>query len=90
MNILGWIVVGFVAGALARFVAPGRYRMGCISTIVVGVLGGVVGGAAFQLATGEGIGDFGWRSIGIAFLGAFTLLILYTLFSRDRRSGSRR
>ena len=49
MGLLGWIVVGFVAGALARPVTGGGWRFGCVGTIVVGVLGGLLGGWLFQM-----------------------------------------
>jgi uncharacterized membrane protein YeaQ/YmgE (transglycosylase-associated protein family) len=39
LNLVGWIVVGFVAGALSAAVVPGRAARGCLSTILVGVLG---------------------------------------------------
>ena len=56
MDILGWIVVGFVAGALAKPVAAGLIRrgddpgwdVGCLGTIAIGVLGGLIGGALFS------------------------------------------
>jgi uncharacterized membrane protein YeaQ/YmgE (transglycosylase-associated protein family) len=44
MNVIGWIVVGFIAGAISgRLVGDGTPR-GCLPNIVVGILGGVVGG----------------------------------------------
>ena len=46
MGVLGWIVVGFVAGALAKPVSGGGWNLGCLGTIVVGVLGGILGGCS--------------------------------------------
>ena len=89
MGILGWIVVGFVAGALARVVVPGSFDIGCLGTIVVGVIGGLLGGALFNAAGDEGIGDFGLRSMFVAFVGACVLLLIVYLFTRGR-GGSRR
>ena len=40
LSLLGWIVVGFLAGALSAAVVPGRAARGCLSTILVGVLAG--------------------------------------------------
>jgi uncharacterized membrane protein YeaQ/YmgE (transglycosylase-associated protein family) len=82
LNILGWIVVGFIAGGLAAIVVPGHFQLGCLGTIVIGIIGGLIGGALFQWATGEGIGDFGWRSIGVAFVGAAGLLLIVSLVRR--------
>ena len=58
-------------------------ELGCLGTIVVGVLGGLIGGWLFSLAGDEGIGDFGLRSMFVAFVGAVVLLA-------DRRPRSRR
>ena len=74
MGLLGWIVVGFVAGALARPVTGGGWQLGCVGTTVVGVVGGLLGGALFNLAGDKGIGDFGLRSMFVAFVGAVVLL----------------
>ena len=51
MSILAWLVVGFLAGALARWVT-GAQR-GCLATIAVGIVGAFIGGAVYRLATGE-------------------------------------
>ena len=59
---------------------------GCLGTIVIGILGGVLGGALFKLAGDEGINDFSLRSILIAFVGSCLLLFLANVLSpRDRR-----
>src|SRR3954471_21353114 len=90
MGIIGWIVVGFVAGALARAVTGGGWNLGCLGTIVVGVVGGLIGGAGFNAAGGKGIGDFGLRSIFVAFVGAVVLLGLVGLVTGrgSRRRGA--
>ncbi len=91
MGLLGWIVVGFVAGALARPVTGGGWRLGCVGTTVVGVLGGLLGGWLFSLAGDEGIGDFGLRSMFVAFIGAVLLLAIAAVFGarRDPRARPR-
>jgi uncharacterized membrane protein YeaQ/YmgE (transglycosylase-associated protein family) len=81
MGVLGWIVVGFVAGALARPVAGRGWRLGCVGTTVVGVLGGILGGVLFNLAGDGGIGAFGLRSMFVAFVGAVVLLAIVGLVS---------
>jgi len=89
MSILGWIVVGFVAGVLARAVTGGRAKwdLGCLGTIVVGIVGGILGGWLFSVVTGEGIGDFGFRSIFVAFVGAVILLVIVGLFTGQYKRG---
>ncbi len=86
MSIIGWIVVGLIAGALARAVIKDD-RTGCIYTIVVGVLGALIGGAIAGAAGHENVvKHFGWRSLGVAFLGAcLLLLVLQAIGGRGRR-----
>jgi uncharacterized membrane protein YeaQ/YmgE (transglycosylase-associated protein family) len=88
VGVIGWIVVGFVAGAFARSVT-GNSQLGCIGTVVVGIVGGLIGGALFNLAGDEGIGDFGFRSMFVAFIGASVLLVAVGFLTGDRR-GARR
>jgi uncharacterized membrane protein YeaQ/YmgE (transglycosylase-associated protein family) len=49
MGFIGWLVVGLIAGALARFLVPGRQPMGCFMTMVLGLVGSIVGGAISTL-----------------------------------------
>ncbi len=79
MGPLGWIVVGFVAGALARPVTGGGWRLGCVGTTLVGILGGLIGGFLFNAAGDKGIGEFGLRSMFVAFVGAVVLLLIVGL-----------
>lgn len=78
MNLLGWIVVGLLAGGLARR-AVGAPKRGCLATIAIGVLGALVGGALFRFATGDPVDafdEFDLASILVAFLGAAALLLV--------------
>ena len=85
MSWFSWIVVGFIAGAAAKATTR-RRGPGCLGTIVIGILGGVLGGALFKLAGDEGINDFSLRSILIAFVGSCLLLLVANVLSpRDRR-----
>jgi len=89
VGLFGWIVVGFVAGAVARAVTGGCWNLVCLGTIVVGVVGGLIGGMLFNAAGDDGIGDFGLRSMFVAFVGAVVLLAFVGLLtgrsSRFRR-----
>jgi uncharacterized membrane protein YeaQ/YmgE (transglycosylase-associated protein family) len=89
MNIFGWVVVGLIASALASWLTR-EERRGCIYTLVIGVLGALIGGAIAQAAGSEGIGDFSWRSLGIAFLGACLLLLVLQAIGGRRGSSGRR
>ena len=77
MSWLSWIVVGFIAGLFARAVT-GR-RLGCLGTILIGILGGLLGGVIFKAAGGGGINSFSLYSILVAFVGATILLFVWGL-----------
>lgn len=85
MNLLAWIVVGFVAGALARWIVKDE-RTGCLYTVVVGVLGAVVGGGLMSLAGGDGVNDFSLRTVLVAAVGAVLLLLLLQAIAGRRRA----
>jgi len=77
MGILSWIFLGLVAGALAKFIMPGKDPGGIIVTIFIGIVGGVVGGF---LGTFIGLGEiqsFDLGGILLATFGAILLLIAY-------------
>ena len=87
MSILAWIVVGIIAGWLARMVIRGEGPAGILGDLVIGVVGAVVGGWIFNAfghpgATGVNIG-----SIIVAFVGAVVVLGLMRLFT-GRRAAS--
>jgi uncharacterized membrane protein YeaQ/YmgE (transglycosylase-associated protein family) len=89
MNIFGWIAVGLIAGGFASWVTR-EERRGCIYTLVIGVLGALIGGGIAQAAGKEGIGDFSWRSLLIAFLGACLLLLVLQAIGGVRGNSGRR
>ena len=85
---LYWIVLGLVAGALAKFLMPGRDPTGCIFTVLLGVLGAFLGGwIGTELGWGRvTVGTFDLRSIGIATFGAIVLLAIGRLVRRGNRT----
>jgi uncharacterized membrane protein YeaQ/YmgE (transglycosylase-associated protein family) len=85
MGILSWIVIGGLAGLAARFVM--KRHLGLIVTVLVGIVGAVVGGWVLTAVTnGPGLTGFSFRSFLIAFAGAVVLLFLYGLaVNRGRR-----
>ncbi|GAB2664970.1 GlsB/YeaQ/YmgE family stress response membrane protein [Vibrio panuliri] len=82
MGFISWIILGLIAGALAKWLMPGDDGGGWIATMVLGIAGAFVGGFVggffgFGGADGVNIG-----SIVTATLGAFILLFLYNRFIR--------
>jgi uncharacterized membrane protein YeaQ/YmgE (transglycosylase-associated protein family) len=73
MGIIGWIVVGLIAGALSGYVVRDRTPSGCIANLVIGVVGGLIGGFVAQelLGMGQTVGFLG--ALAVAFLGAVGL-----------------
>jgi uncharacterized membrane protein YeaQ/YmgE (transglycosylase-associated protein family) len=82
MGVLSWILLGLIAGALAKFVVPGRDPGGCLVTIVIGIVGGLLGGFLGSFVGLGKIESFDLGGIIIATLGAIILLIIYRLFRR--------
>jgi uncharacterized membrane protein YeaQ/YmgE (transglycosylase-associated protein family) len=82
MGILVWIVLGLVAGILAKFIMPGEQGGGLI---LLGIVGALVGGFLGTSVFGFGeVSGFDLRSIGIAVVGALAVLFLYGLVARGR------
>lgn len=83
MSIIAWLVIGLVAGALARLLVPGRDPMGWIATLVLGLVGSLVGGflASALFDDTDGVGLFG------STVGAVIVLLLWNAFVRRQRRG---
>ncbi len=80
MSIIGFILVGLVAGALARLLVPGRDPIGIIGTILLGMVGSLVGGfLAKVLFDDDAVGLFG------SVVGAVIVLLIYNAVTRRRQ-----
>lgn len=89
MNFIAWIVVGLLAGFVARWIVKDDKR-GCLYTVAVGVIGALIGGALMQASGRDGINDFSWRSVLVAIVGAvLLLLVLQAVGGRSSRRRSR-
>lgn len=84
MGILSWIILGLIAGAIAKLIMPGNDPGGIIVTILIGIAGAFVGGFVGSLA---GLGSVGVLSVGsivTAIVGALILLFAYRLLAGRR------
>lgn len=77
MGILSWIVFGLIAGALAKWIMPGKDPGGLIVTMLIGIAGAVVGGFIGSFVGFGGVSGFDLRSMLIAVGGALLLLFIY-------------
>lgn len=84
LSIIGWIIMGLIVGAIARFVVPGPDPMGIFATIAVGIAGAFLGGFLGSLFSDNGASfePAGW--IG-AFIGALILVVAIRKFSARPR-----
>jgi uncharacterized membrane protein YeaQ/YmgE (transglycosylase-associated protein family) len=74
MNIIGWIVIGALAGWIGSLFTGNDKRMGAVANIMVGIVGALVGGFIMNLAGGVGITGFNLWSLLVATVGAIILL----------------
>jgi uncharacterized membrane protein YeaQ/YmgE (transglycosylase-associated protein family) len=79
MGILTWIVLGLIAGALAKFLMPGDDPGGIFLTIILGIVGAIVGGFIATALGFGGVDGFNLGSIFVAILGSILLLIIYRM-----------
>jgi uncharacterized membrane protein YeaQ/YmgE (transglycosylase-associated protein family) len=88
MGILSWIIVGAIAGVIAKLIMPGKDPGGFIITILIGIVGAIVGGFLVGLVVGgDVVTGINLTTIIVAVLGAILLLALYRVFE-SRRSRS--
>jgi len=87
MNILAWIIVGLIAGFLAKLVMPGEENepSGFIGTMILGIVGAVIGGWVWNLLLGrQGATGMDLGSIFVAFVGSMIVIALLRAFTRNR------
>ena len=84
MGILAWIVLGLIAGAIAKAIMPGDDPGGFIVTTPIGIVGAFLGGFLGNMLTGTGLNGFSLWSILLAIVGALLLLWIYRMTTRGR------
>jgi len=92
MGLIGWIVLGLIAGAIAKLILPGDDPGGIIVTIIIGIVGAIVGGyIAKALNFGSDKHFFDLKTWVIAIAGSLLLLIIYRVVAgRGRTATARR
>lgn len=83
MSILAWIVFGLIAGSIANFVDPHSSKGGILASIVLGVVGAVVGGYLGEMFFGVGVTGFNVTSFVVAVCGSLLILLVGRLLSRS-------
>jgi len=79
---LAWIVIGFLAGAVAGWFVPDRGRMGCLGTTLLGIVGGLVGGWIWTNVLNQSRAGGFLGALVIAILGSALVLLLSRCLSR--------
>lgn len=82
MSFLAWVGLGLIAGAVAKFIMPGKDPGGLIATVLIGILGALLGGAIGTRAGWGEVTGYDIRSLAIATAGAILLLIVYRILRR--------
>lgn len=88
MGIIGWIVLGGLAGWIASMLAGSDAQQGVIGNIVVGIIGGLLGGFVLQLFGIDGITGFNLWSFVVAVVGAVLALWIWKAMAGGRRTAA--
>ena len=85
MGIIGWIVLGLIAGAIAKAILPGRQGGGWLATLLLGVVGAVLGGWIGSAIFGVGLEEF-WsiQTWLVAIIGALVVLVIWGFVTKRR------
>lgn len=82
MGIIGWIIIGALAGWIASLITGNNKKMGAGKNILVGVIGGFIGGIVMNLLGGYGVTGFNIWSLFVATGGAIILLLIVNAVKR--------
>jgi uncharacterized membrane protein YeaQ/YmgE (transglycosylase-associated protein family) len=84
MGIVIFLIVGLIAGLLARALVPGKDSMGILATLLLGIVGSFVGGAIWALFSDDKILDFQAGGLILSVVGAVVALLIYNRFAGGR------
>jgi uncharacterized membrane protein YeaQ/YmgE (transglycosylase-associated protein family) len=80
-SFIWWLIIGLIAGALARLIMPGRDPMGWLATMLLGIVGSVIGGLVAGLIW-RSDGNFHPGGLLLSLLGAIIVLWIWRMISR--------
>jgi uncharacterized membrane protein YeaQ/YmgE (transglycosylase-associated protein family) len=85
MGIIGWIILGLIAGAIAKAIKPGEQGGGWLTTMLLGVVGALIGGWIGSVVFNVGLENF-WslQTWIVAILGSLLVLVVWGFFTRRR------
>ncbi len=87
MNIIAWLLLGLLAGAIAKAIYPGHQGGGILATIVLGVIGAFVGGSLYALLTTGSLqlaaSGLSIPGLIVAVLGAMVAIFIWGLMTRS-------
>jgi uncharacterized membrane protein YeaQ/YmgE (transglycosylase-associated protein family) len=88
MGLLWWLIIGLIAGGLARLLIPGKQPMGLLMTMILGLLGSVVGGLISTAIFGYSASDPGFHTGGLimSIIGAVIVLGIYVAYAQRKVS----
>ncbi|GGE92022.1 GlsB/YeaQ/YmgE family stress response membrane protein [Mycetocola zhadangensis] len=90
MSFLAFLLLGLIAGAIAKAILPGKQGGGWFITLILGVVGALLGGWLGGLLFGIDMAEFWSISTWLtAIVGSIVVLLIYGLVTRNSRSGSR-
>lgn len=81
LSFIWWLIIGLIAGALARLIMPGRDAMGWLATILLGIVGSIVGGLVSWAIWGPETANGGFRPAGLllSIIGAIVVLWIWRM-----------
>jgi uncharacterized membrane protein YeaQ/YmgE (transglycosylase-associated protein family) len=84
MSIIGWIVLGALAGWLASIITGRNEQMGCIANVIAGIVGGLVGGWLMSMFGAQGVTGWNIPSLLVAVVGAVIVIFIWNAISGRR------
>lgn len=86
INIIAWIIFGLIAGAIAKFLKPGVDSQGWIATIIIGIVGSMVGGYLGRLFFGQGVTNevFSLYSMGMSVVRSYYCIVCVQYGNRQK------